>query len=202
MAHAGFVMGVVNQFKLQISIGGQPAKLGYDSGAQGWVPSSPFIRPGELYGMFETDLNLSPRLRYRYEPVSLDLMPYFVDVLDAQSVKLFRSRELGESGGESSVNISSTSVNSAYVNGVPGFFNQGAGVWLRKPNQIPTRHYLQSGDSVRVRQGQDDLGFTLFDCMMRSRIQNYPSILRGLPLGAIWPQSIRVVANRCRSILC
>ena len=155
----GVVMGVVNQFKLQIAIGGQPATLGfYDSGAQVWRPTSPFNAMGELYGVFETDLNLSPRLQYRYEPVSLDLMPYFVDVLGPQSVKLFRSRELGESGGESSVNISSTSVNSAYVNGVPGFFNQGAGVWLRKPNQIPTPHYLQNGDSVRVLKGRDELG--------------------------------------------
>ena len=93
-------------------------------GAQVWKARSPFNAMGELYGVFETDLDLSPRLRYRYAPVSLDLMPYFVDVLDAQSAKLFRSRELGESGGESVVKIYLESINTAYVNGVPGFFNQ------------------------------------------------------------------------------
>ena len=159
MVRDGVVIGVVNQFKLQIAIGGQRATLGfYDSGAQVWKARSPFNAMRELYGVFETDLDLSPRLRYRYAPVSLDLMPYFVDVIDAQSAKLFRSRELEESGGESVVKISSESINSAYVNGIPGFFNQGAGVWLRKPNQIPTPHYLQNGDSVRVLKGRDGLG--------------------------------------------
>ena len=70
------------------------------------------------------------------------------------------------------------------MNGVPGFFNQGAGVWLRKPNQIPTRHYLQSGDSVRVRQGQDDLGVYFVRLHDEEPERNYPSILRGLPLGS------------------
>ena len=159
MAGYGVVMEVVNQFKLRLKIDNVPATLGV-KGANGWVSSPPINQRGELYEAFETDLDLSPRLRYRYLPVSMDLMPYFVDVLDPQNVKLFRSRQLGKGGDESVVNISSHTdpVNSLYVNGISGFFNQGAGVWLRKPNQIPKPHYLQNGDSVRVFKEQEELG--------------------------------------------